>query len=258
VPASARRASHIVADSHATARDLVDLYGILPEKITTIHSGVSPRFAPYGDSIYEANRRRHVLKQYGIGDAPFVLSVGTMQPRKNHLRLVQAFARLSTPTETFSLHSPLSTQLVIAGGKGWLYDDVVAEVKKLGIEDRVKFIGFTDDADLPHLYRAARAFAFPSIYEGFGLPLLEAMASAVPVVTSNVSSLPEVVGDAGIQVDPFDVDALANALNTALHDEAWRKQAIVKGLTRAVEFTWARAARQLLGVYERVLAGRSD
>ncbi len=131
----------------------------------------------------------------------------------------------------------------------------MTEVKKLGIEDRVKFIGFADDGDLPHLYRAARAFAFPSIYEGFGLPLLEAMASGVPVVTSNVSSLPEVVGNAGIQVDPFDVDALAHALNTALHDEAWRAGAIERGLARAAEFTWPHAARQLLGVYERVLGG---
>ncbi len=113
VPASAKRATHIVADSHATAHDLVDLYGIAPEKITTIHSGVNPRFAPYRDTLYEANRRRHVLKQYDIGDAPFVLSVGTMQPRKNHLRLVQAFAKLvkggGVEGGGISLHSPLFT-----------------------------------------------------------------------------------------------------------------------------------------------------
>ena len=268
VPASAQRASHIVADSHATARDLIELYGISPDKITVIHSGVSARFAPYGGTMYEERRRAFVLKKHKIGDAPFVLTVGTLQPRKNHLRLVQAFAKLvkggvaSGERYLSTLHAPSST-LVISGGKGWLYDDVLAEVKRLGIEERVKFIGFVDDAELPHVYRAARAFAFPSIYEGFGLPLLEAMASGVPVVSSNTSSLPEVVGPstssgqaAGLMVDPLDVDALAAALDTALHDDAWREQAIAQGLARASEFTWPRAAEQLLGVYETVLRGR--
>lgn len=243
VPESARRADHIVADSYATARDLVELYSIPAGKITTIHSGVGPRFSPFSGSIYEERRRSHVLNKYGIGDRPFLFTVGTMQPRKNHLRLVQAFARVPAT----------DAQLVISGGKGWMYDDVQAEVTKLGIENRVTFTGFTDDVDLPHLYRAARAFAFPSIYEGFGLPLLEAMASAVPVVTSNASSLPEVVGDAGLQVNPFDVDALAAALDTALNDETWRMQAISKGLERAAEFTWPKAARQLLGIYDALL-----
>jgi glycosyltransferase involved in cell wall biosynthesis len=259
VPASARRANHIVADSYATARDLITLYGISPDKITTIHSGVHPRFSPFNGTLFQQRRRDYVLKKYNIADSPFVLAVGTMQPRKNHLRLVQAFAEIvkggvgrGEGTRS-SHHAPHST-LIIAGGKGWLYDEVLAEVKRLGIEDRVKFIGFADDVDLPHLYRAARVFAFPSIYEGFGLPILEAMASGVPVVASNASSLPEVVGDAGAQIDPFDVNALALALDTALHDEAWRRQAIERGLARIAEFTWTRAAEQLLSVYERVLA----
>lgn len=253
VPASAKRATHIIADSHATAHDLVELYGIAPSKITVIHSGVSPRFAPYSGSLYEERRRAYVLRKYKIGDAPFILTVGTMQPRKNHLRLVQAFAKLVTRHSRVTSHES-SVTLVISGGKGWLYDEVLAEVKRLGIEDRVKFVGFVDDAELPHLYRAARAFAFPSIYEGFGLPLLEAMASGVPVVSSNASSLPEVVGDAGLQVDPLDVDALAAALDTAMHDDAWREQAIARGIERANMFTWPSAAKQLLDVYERVLA----
>ncbi len=248
VPDSARRAAHIIADSHATARDLTALYDIPSEKITVIHSGVDGRFTPYRDTLYMQRRRDYVLKKYGIGDAPFILTVGTMQRRKNHLRLVQAFAKLTAAHP--GAQTPL---LVIAGGKGWLYDEVHAEVQRLGLGEQVRFIGYVEDMDLPHLYRAAAVFAFPSTYEGFGLPLLEAMASGVPVVTSNVSSLPEVVGDAGLQVDPLDVDALARALEQALNDEVWRRHCIARGLARAVQFTWQRAAEQLLAVYERVL-----
>lgn len=247
VPDSARRAAHIIADSHATAHDLTALYDIPPEKITVIHSGVDGRFTPYRDTLYMQRRRDYVLRKYGIGGAPFVLTVGTMQRRKNHLRLVQAFARLVANSDGRALN------LVIAGGKGWLYDEVHAEVQRLGLTDRVRFIGYVEDIDLPHLYRAAAVFAFPSTYEGFGLPPLEAMASGVPVVTSNVSSLPEVVGDAGLQVDPLDVDALAGALEQALNDDVWRRHCIARGLARAAQFTWQRAAEQLLNVYERVL-----
>ncbi|MCS7055201.1 MAG: glycosyltransferase family 4 protein [Thermoflexales bacterium] len=246
VPDSARRAAHIIADSHATAQDLAALYDIPPEKITVIHSGVDERFTPYRDTLYMRRRRDYVLKKYGIGDAPFILTVGTMQRRKNHLRLVQAFAKLGRAGARASL-------LVIAGGKGWLYDEVYAEVQRLGLSERVRFIGYVEDVDLPHLYRAAAVFAFPSTYEGFGLPPLEAMASGVPVVTSNVSSLPEVVGDAGLQVNPLDVDALARALDQALNDEVWRRHCIERGLARAAQFTWQRAAERLLAVYERVL-----
>lgn len=248
VPDSAHRATHIIADSHATARDLTALYDVPPEKITVIHSGVDARFVPYRDTLYMQRRRDYVLKKYDIGHVPFILTVGTMQRRKNHLRLVQAFAKLAGATS-----SARTPTLVIAGGKGWLYDEVHAEVQRLGLSERVKFIGYVEDTDLPHLYRAASVFAFPSTYEGFGLPLLEAMASGVPVVTSNVSSLPEVVGDAGLQVDPLDVDALARALEQALNDEIWRRHCIARGLARAAQFTWQRAAQQLLAVYERVL-----
>lgn len=243
VPASARRASHIVADSHATARDLTDLYGIAPDKITTIHSGVHARFHVAADSPDEP---AHIRARYQLGDAPYVLAVGTMQPRKNHLGLVRAFAKLTS-------HSGQKANLVISGGKGWLYDNVADEVQRLGLSERVKFIGYADDADLPALYRTASVFAFPSLYEGFGLPLLEAMASGVPVVTSNVSSLPEVAGEVGLLINPHDVNALAAALDQALHDEVWRTQAIAAGLARAQQFTWERAAEQLLDVYARTL-----
>jgi glycosyltransferase involved in cell wall biosynthesis len=248
VPDSVRRAAHVIADSHATARDLQALYGVPAEKVTVIHSGVEARFAPYQDTLYHRRRRAHVLKKYGLGDAPFILTVGTMQRRKNHLRLVQAFARLVE-----RLPDANRPRLVIAGGKGWLYDEVYAEVARLGLADLVRFVGYVDDADLPHLYQAAAVFAFPSLYEGFGLPPLEAMACGVPVVASSASSLPEVVGDAGALVDPLDVEALAAALEQALCDEGWRRRAVARGLERAAHFTWARAAQQLLAVYDRLL-----
>ncbi len=245
VPRSARRATHIVADSYATARDLTELYGIAPARITTIHSGVDARFKPATAAAvtWPVQQGAALRKRYQLGDAPFVLTVGTMQRRKNHLTLVRAFAKMDSS----------NVNLVIAGGQGWLYDEVLAEIKALGLTQRVRLIGFIDDADLPALYRAASVFAFPSLYEGFGLPPLEAMACGVPVVASNASSLPEVIGDAGLMVDPLDVDALAAALAQALNDAKWREKVIPMGLARASTFTWQRAAEQLASVYQHAL-----
>ncbi len=240
VPQSVRRAHHLIADSQATARDLITLYAVPPERITVIYSGVEARFHPLDRSAPGVAPDKRVW-----GDAPFVLTVGTLQPRKNHLTLVRAFAQVARQLPDL--------QLVIAGGKGWMYEAVTAEVARLNLAQRVRFIGFVDDAGLPDLYRAARVFAFPSLYEGFGLPPLEAMACGVPVVASNASSLPEVVGDAGLLVDPLDVDGLAQALTRAVADETWRAQAIARGLARARQFTWTRAAEQLLAVYNATL-----
>ncbi len=238
VPQSVRRAHHLIADSQATARDLTALYDVAPERITVIYSGVDARFCPAAAPSPASS--------FAPGGAPFVLTVGTLQPRKNHLTLVRAFAQVARRLP--GLH------LVIAGGKGWMYDQVIAEVARLDLGERVRFIGFVDDADLPALYCAARVFAFPSLYEGFGLPPLEAMACGVPVVASNASSLPEVVGDAGLLVDPLDVDGLAGALLRAVTDDVWRAQAIARGLARARQFTWRRAAEQLLAVYDALLS----
>ncbi len=245
VSKSAQRATHLVADSLATAHDLHELYGLPQDHITTIYSGVNERFNPRPlDGEAQTLRKKLELDR-----APYILTVGTLQRRKNHLTLVRAFGEL--------LHRegvPEGVQLVVAGSKGWLYDEVLGEVKSLDLERQVRFIGFTDEVDLPALYRNAAVFAFPSLYEGFGLPPLEAMASGVPVVASNASSLPEVVGDAGLMVDPLDVHGLAAALFRALTDGDWRAESIHRGLQRAATFTWRRAAEQLLGVYERVLS----
>ena len=247
VPLSIRRATHIVADSHATARDLADLYAVPASRITVIHSGVDERFSPHDNSSATAVRLADLRARYRLPAEPFILTVGTMQRRKNHLTLVRALARLC---ET----SGAGVRLVIAGGQGWLYEDVQEEVARLSLADQVIFTGFVDDADLPDLYRAAAVFAFPSLYEGFGIPPLEAMACGIPVVVSNASSLPEVVGDAGLLADPLDVDGLAAALNRALTDTEWRTLSISRGLKRAATFTWRRAAQQLAAVYGQVLS----
>jgi glycosyltransferase involved in cell wall biosynthesis len=245
VPRSVARADHVLADSQATRADLVELYRTPAEKISVLYSGVHESFRPVTDPATLAA----VRARYGLGDAPFVLAVGTLQPRKNYVRLIQAFAAISNLQPlTSNLH------LVIAGGKGWRYDAIFAEVEKLGLRDRVLFPGFVADADLPALYSAARVLAYPSIYEGFGLPMLEAMACGTPVVTSTASCMPEVAGDAALLVPPTDVDALAAALDRALTDEALRADLIAKGRARARQFSWAKSAQQLLGIYHAVCA----
>jgi len=242
VPRSVARADHVLADSQATRADLVELYRTPAEKISVLYSGVHESFQPVTDLAA-------VRARYSLGDAPFVLAVGTLQPRKNYVRLIQAFAAISNlQPRTSNLH------LVIAGDKGWRYDAIFAEVEKLGLRDRVLFPGFVADADLPALYSAARVLAYPSIYEGFGLPMLEAMACGTPVVTSTASCMPEVAGDAALLVPPTDVDALAAALDRALTDEALRADLIAKGRARARQFSWAKSAQQLLEIYHAVCA----
>jgi len=245
VPRSVARADHVLADSQATRADLVELYRTPAEKISVLYSGVHESFQPVTDPATLAA----VRARYGLGDAPFVLAVGTLQPRKNYVRLIQAFAAISNlQPRTSNLH------LVIAGDKGWRYDAIFAEVEKLGLGDRVRFPGFVADADLPALYSAARVLAYPSIYEGFGLPMLEAMACGAPVVASTASCMPEVAGDAALLVPPTDVDGLAAALDLALTDEALRADLIVKGRARARQFSWAKSAQQLLEIYRAVCA----
>ena len=233
VPRSVARADRVLADSKSTRDDLVAYFGTPPEKVEVLYSGVDSRFR----SEKAPGEEERLKTKYGI-EAPYVLSVGTLQPRKNYVRLIKAFAKL-----------PLANlQLVIAGGQGWLYEEIFVEAEKHG--DRVRVLGFVDDANLPALYRGAELFAFPSLYEGFGIPPLEAMACGVPVVCSNTSSLPEVAGDAALKVDPLDTDGLTEAMVQALKDANLRREMTDKGLAQAARFTWAVAARQLLDTFE--------
>lgn len=242
VPRSVQRADHIIADSQATKDDLSALYGTAPEKITVLLSGVDPRFA----RVTDENVLHEVRTRYGIAHKPYIFCIGTVQPRKNYSRVIQALAQLRAEGR--------DVQLVIAGGKGWLEDEMYRTVYGTQMQDHVKLIGFARDEDLPALYSGADLTAFPSLYEGFGLPILESMACGTPVVTANVSSLPEVAGEAALLIDPYDVSALTDAIRRLLTDETLRSTLIERGYQQVKQFTWAKAARQLRAIYTRVLA----
>ena len=234
VPRSVARADLVLADSQATRDDLVQLLHTPPDKVEVLYSGVEGRFCP----TPQPGEREQLRTKYGVEERPYVLAVGTVQPRKNYVRLIRAFARLALPH-----------QLLIAGGPGWLYNEVLAAAKEH--PQRVRILGFVDDDDLPALYRGASLFVMPSLYEGFGLPVLEAMACGVPVVCSNRSSLPEVGGEAALLVEPEDEAALAAAMQRVLESESLREEMQQRGLVQAARFTWETGGRQLRAVFEQ-------
>ena len=236
VPRSLRRADLILADSEWTRQDIIALLGMPAEKVAVVPAGVGNEYHPVDDqSALEAARQRYRLPQR------FILHVGTLEPRKNLIRLLEAFAGINA-------HVP-DVYLVLVGAKGWLYEDIFATVERLGLSHQVVFPGYVAEADLPLVYNLASLLAYPSLYEGFGLPPLEAMACGVPVVCSNSSSLPELVGNAALMVAPEDTDGLAAALRLALEDETLRQSLRDKGLERAQLFTWTAAAQRLLEAY---------
>jgi glycosyltransferase involved in cell wall biosynthesis len=240
VPRSIRRATHILADSQVTKNDLVELWNVSEEKVTVLHSGVSEAFRPVADKSHLELVRR----KYNLGQQPYLFSVSTLQPRKNYQFLIRAFRPIA---------DKYPHNLVIAGGKGWMYQQITAEIKKQELEDRVKLIGFADDSDLPSLYSEAALFVFPSLYEGFGLPLLEAMACGVPVITSDASSLPEVAGDAALLVSPHLQEDWSHLMVQLLRDPDQRKEMVAAGFLQARRFTWKLAARKLLDIYRKLL-----
>lgn len=224
----------IVTDSNWSREDIVRTYGVPHEKVRVAYPGLRPGLGP----VRDATRVDETLARYGV-PRPYLLYVGTLQPRKNLTRLIEAFAALSEP------HA-----LVLAGKKGWLYDDILSRARELGIERRVVFTGYVPDDDLPALLTAADLFVFPSLYEGFGFPVLEAMACETPVVSSNASSLPEVTGDAALLVPPEDTGALAAAMRQVLSDAALRQALVQRGREQAAEFTWERCASEVLRALE--------
>jgi glycosyltransferase involved in cell wall biosynthesis len=235
VPPSVARADLILADAASTQRDLIEVYRVPREKIQVLYSGVDARFCP---AVSEDSQARVRALTRG---KPYLLAVGTLQPRKNYVRLLEAFARLISHLQA----SSSNLQLVIAGGRGWMYDDVYAAVAHLGLRERVLLTDFIPDDDLPALYAGAALFVYPSLYEGFGLPIAEAMACGAPVVTSNASSLPEVAGDAALYFDPRDTDAIVDALRRALTDETLRAELRVRGFAQVRKFSWEKAAAEL-------------
>jgi glycosyltransferase involved in cell wall biosynthesis len=245
VPRSVRRADFIIADSENTRNDLVVLLGVKPSSVAVVPGGVEERF----HRVTEPDQLQRAREQLGVGGAPFILAIGVIEPRKNLNRLMDAFQALKQRGKT-----PADLKLVLAGGKGWLYDDIFEHHAASAVRDDILLPGFVSDDLLPAIYSAAEALAFPSLYEGFGLPILEAMACGTPVVASRSSCLPEVAEGAALLVEPNNVDDLAGALELALLDVELRNRLIQDGLRRAQQYTWKRAAEALLGVYRKVAA----
>jgi glycosyltransferase involved in cell wall biosynthesis len=242
MPLYCRRADAILTVSESSKRDIVAHYGLEPAKVTVIYEAAAPEFVPASPAAADAVRRR-----YGL-PARYMLHVGTIEPRKNLTRLVEALDRLHD--------EGLTIPLVVVGGKGWLYDDFFQRLEALEIRDSVYFPGYVPAADLPLLYSAASLAAMPSVYEGFGLPVLEAMACGTPVVCSQTSSLPELGGTAARYFDPYDVEAMADVIRAVWTDDNMRAEMSRQGLSEAVKFSWSRAAEETYQVYEAILAQR--
>lgn len=236
---NAQHAAAVLADSAATKADLMRAYGIDGRKVHVVYLGRDEALAPVRDAARLAAAR----ERYGIAGR-YLLYVGTLQPRKNLARVLDAFSRIAGQP------GAAGVQLVLAGKRGWLYDDLFAQVKRLGLAERVFFPGYIPDEDLPALQSGALAFVFPSLYEGFGIPVLEAGACGVPVITSNTSSLPEVAGDAALLVDPHDIDAIAAAMLRLVEDDALRAELARRGLENVKRFSWEKCAQETLAVLE--------
>ena len=239
MPMMAWKATLIIAPSEWTKKEILEFLPVKEHKIRVVGEGARRHMVPQHEDEFLP-----VLDKYDIR-GPYLLYVGTIEPRKNLLTLLRAYDELLRTTQ----HTP---QLILAGGKGWLFDEIFQLVNQLQLQDQVKFTGYVPDADLPALYSGALAFVYPSLYEGFGLPPLEAMACGAPVITTNVTSLPEVVGDAGLLHDPTDTRALTQAMAMLLDDADARSHYKYAGLERAKSFSWERAARETQLVYEEV------
>ncbi len=240
IHAAVRHADHILADSQATKDDLHAILNVSLDKITVHMLGVGEEFVrPSAAVLAQFKDALHLPDNY-------ILFLGTFEPRKNILGLLNAY-------RTLIARLPDAPPLVLAGTRGWLFDETMAQIQRLELGDRVLWRENIPQAMLPALYALARVLVLPSFYEGFGLPALEAMACGTPPIVSNRSSLPEVVGDVGLQINPDDEDDLAHALEHALTDDTWHTHEREKGVRRAGEFTWERTARAALTAYERLL-----
>jgi glycosyltransferase involved in cell wall biosynthesis len=240
VPRNVRAADHIFADSEATRQDLQRLLDVPAEKITVVYVGREPRFRPLDGAAREAARA--ALGRAGVPASPYLLTVGTLEPRKNHVGLLRAFARLR--------RRGAPHRLVIAGRRGWRYEPIFATVAALGLADAVTFLDFFPDPLLPALYACADLFLLPSFYEGFGIPLLEAMGSGAPAIVGNRPSLPEVAGGAALLVEPEDDAALAETVWATLHDAPLRADLRARGLARVRDFDWRESAARVLARYQ--------
>ena len=238
MPLYCRRATHLIAVSEATRQDLITTYKLPPEKVTVIYEAADPQFCPQPQTKVEAVRAHYGLPQQ------FLLYVGTIEPRKNLIRLLQAWEILYLEGK--------APPLVIVGKRGWLSDNFFAALENSPVRDAVILTGYVSDEDLPALYAAATVFIFPSLYEGFGLPPLEAMACGVPVACSNTASLPEVVGDAAMLFNPTATEEIIQVLSKLLNNTDLREALKKRGFERAAQFSWDRTARETLELYQKI------
>lgn len=236
---SIENSAQIITPSNSVKVDIIKNYKVKPSKITVTYEGYDQfRFKPQPKSAIEKIKSKYKIK----GD--YIIAVGTLQPRKNHQRLIEAFHLLGTR------HQVPGTSLVVVGKRGWLYDEILEKSKKLGIEKQVIFTGFVPDGELPALISGARVYVNPSLWEGFGIPVIEAQACSVPVVVSNSSSLPEIVGDSAILVDPESVDSIAGGIEKVLTNEKTRSDLVRKGFENIKRFSWENCAKETLKVLQ--------
>ncbi|HLI71430.1 MAG TPA: glycosyltransferase family 1 protein [Ktedonobacteraceae bacterium] len=247
VPISLAEADVVAAVSHYSAQTLIEHFQTPREKIVVVPNGLRPHFRRITDPVLLGA----TVNKFGLKH-PLVLGVGTLQPRKNHQGLIKAFHRAQSDKKN------RPAMLALAGEPGWLYDETRQLIADLKLEKKVRFLGRTNDLELCMLYSLADVFAFPSFFEGFGVPPLEAMACGAPVITSNTSSLPEVVGDAALTVDPHNIDALAQAITRLIGDENLREELRQKGYARAQLYTWPKSAQKMLDTYQKLYNGATN
>ncbi len=246
VPEAVAAADVVATVSHEVGRTLIKHFQTPPEKLTVIPNGVGTHFRRITDPVLlGATQHKFNLK------FPLVLAVGTLEPRKNHSGLIKAFYKAQQKKNGPAM-------LAIAGGQGWLYEETKQLVTDLKLDKKVRFLGRVTDLELVTLYSMATLFAFPSFFEGFGVPPIEAMACGTPVITSNVSALPEVAEGAALLVDPHDIDALADAIIRLTEDENLRNELRQKGYERVKQYTWARSAQKMLTVYQKLYNGERN
>jgi glycosyltransferase involved in cell wall biosynthesis len=235
------QADAVIAISESAKQDTVDHLGLDPTHVHVVYGGVDSSYHPLPPTVVA-----ETLGAVGLVPQEYILCVGTIEPRKNLVRLIQAYHQMRQKLPR------LTPKFVHVGMKGWMYKDVLAQAHALDLEEDVIFLGRVESGLLPALYNGARLFVYPSIYEGFGLPVLEAMACGTPVITSNASSLPEVAGDAAMLIDPYDVTQIAEAMEQMLIDQDQRENLSRRGLNRAAHFTWEATAKRTLEVYETI------
>ena len=242
MPLFLKRADAIICVSEHTKRDAMKVYGVPEEKVRVIYEGVHPRFRRVAD----AQALQAVKARYRLADK-FILAVGTIEPRKNLVTLFEAFQALREQDDN------AAQEVIVVGRQGWLHESTYRAVHELGLTGRVRFLTSVEDDDLVALYSLAQVMAFPSVYEGFGFPPLEAMACGAPVISSNAASLPEICGDAALLIPPMDVAEWVRALQRVLTDDALRRDLAARGPKQAAKFTWAATAQATQAVYQALL-----